>query len=104
MAIEVVDNAELLRYEISVDGVRCGIADYRREGSAMVLPHTLVDPILRGRGLAAVLIQHALEDARARGLTVVPDCWYVAEFIAAHAEYADLVADASVGSSGDAVL
>jgi uncharacterized protein len=38
------------------------------------------------------LIATALDDARARGLTVVPRCPFVREFIENHAEYQDLVA------------
>ena len=104
MAIEVVDNAELLRYEIYVDGVRGGIADYRHAGATVVLPHTLVDARMRGRGLAALLVRRALDDARASGLVVIPECWYVAEFINSHPEYSDLLAPSSVGGAEGAVL
>ena len=104
MAIEVVDNTEQSRYEVFLDGARVGIADYRREGFTVVLPHTLVDPNMRGRGLAALLIQRALDDARAAGCFVVPKCWYVAEFIESHPEFADLVAPPSVGGLQSPVL
>jgi hypothetical protein len=33
-----------------------------------------------------------LDSIRADGKTVVPRCWFVAEFIDLHPEYADLVA------------
>ncbi len=92
MTTEVLDNAEQSRYELLVDGRRAGLADYRIDGDRIVFPHTEIDPRLRGRGLGAVLVQHALDDARRTGRTVVPQCWYVAEFIQAHPEYGDLVA------------
>jgi predicted GNAT family acetyltransferase len=92
MAIELIDNSEQQRYEVHVDGHLSGIADYRVDGDVVVLPHTLVDPSMRGQSLGAMLVERALDDARAAGRTVVPQCWYVAEFIAEHPEYADLVA------------
>ena len=37
-----------------------------------------------------MLVRGALDHIRGRGLTVDPQCWYVAEFIRAHREYVDL--------------
>lgn len=84
-------NAALSRFEIEVEGGPC-IADYVIESGRMVLTHTFVPPVLRGRGLAEKLVRSALADARARGLKVVPACSYVALFIKRHAEYRDLLA------------
>lgn len=87
---EVRHARERSRYELFVDGRQVGICDYRVEGDRVVLPHTVVDPSMRGRGLAAVLVGAALDDLRTTGATVVPTCWYVADFIAARPEYHDL--------------
>ena len=92
MTIDVHDNQERSRYEISVDGEVAGVADYVLRGESMIFPHTYIDPARRGQGLAAQLVQVALDDARRAGRTVVPQCWYVAEFIDGHPEYRDLVA------------
>jgi uncharacterized protein len=37
-------------------------------------------------------VRHALDDVRAAGRTVIPTCWYVAQFIDEHPEYEDLLA------------
>jgi uncharacterized protein len=81
------------RYELFVDGELVGVADYRlsRDGVA-TFPHTEIDGQRRGRGLGAVLVRAALDAERAAGHTIVPSCWYVAEFIDDNPEYADLVA------------
>lgn len=92
MAHEVRRNAERSRYEILVDGEVAGIADYREDGGVWVFPHTVIDSHRRGRGLGAALVRGALDDVRARGATVVPSCWYVAQFVDEHPEYADLLA------------
>ena len=82
------------RYKISVDGRMVGFADYRDHSDTVVFPHTEIEPAMRNQGLGAELVRHALDDVRALGGTVVPSCWYVAEFIDQHAEYADLVSGA----------
>lgn len=92
MAQEVRRNEALSRYELLVDGDVVGIADYRESPDRVVLPHTVVNPSMRGRGLAEVLVRGALDDLRGGGRTVVPSCWYVAEFIEGHPEYQDMLA------------
>jgi len=88
---EVRNNAEQSRYELLVGSDVVGVADYRDEGGVRVFPHTQITSRMRGRGLGAVLVQAALDDARANGHRVVPRCWYVAEFIDANPEYRDLL-------------
>ena len=90
---EVQNNASDSRYEISLKGRLVGFADYRAHGDTVVFPHTEIQPSMRNRGLGADLVRGALDDVRARGGTVVAQCWYVAEFIDQHPEYADLLAD-----------
>jgi uncharacterized protein len=92
MAHEVRRNAELSRYEILVDGEVAGIADYREDGTVWTFPHTVIDAHRRGQGLGAELVRGALDDVRDRGATVVPRCWYVAQFVDEHPEYRDLLA------------
>jgi predicted GNAT family acetyltransferase len=92
MRTEVRDNPEASRYELRVDGELVGVADYYRTGTRLVFPHTEISPTFRGQGLGAVLVQAALDEARASGHSIVPQCWYVAEFVAEHPEYGDLVA------------
>ena len=90
--MEVRNNAELSRYELVIDSRVVGVADYAIAGPVVHFPHTEIDPPLRGQGLAATLVKAALDDVRAAGRRVVPQCWYVAEFIDEHPEYRDLLA------------
>jgi uncharacterized protein len=90
---EVRNNAPRSRYEVSLDGRLVGFADYRAHGDIVVFPHTEIEPSMRNQGLGAELVRGALDDVRARGGTIVAQCWYVAEFIDDHPEYADLLAD-----------
>jgi len=90
--VEIVDRPDRHRYEVEVDGEPAGLLTYRLSGGVITHRHTEIDPAYRGRGLGAQLARFALDDARARGLTVKPLCPFVAAFIERHPEYADLVA------------
>jgi predicted GNAT family acetyltransferase len=92
MTHEVRHNPERSRYELLIDDRLVGVADYRQAGDRVVLPHTEIDPSMRGRGLGDVLVRATLDDIRTTGRAVVPSCWFVAEFIDTHPEYRDLVA------------
>ena len=91
--VTVTDNREARRYEASVDaGVVAGFAKYRLRGDAIVFTHTEVDDAFEGRGVGSALAREALDDARARDLSVVPRCPFIRSWIERHPEYADLVA------------
>ena len=92
MGTEVVHESDRSRYVLRMDGVVAGVADYRDRGDALVFHHTEIDRARRGHGLGATLVRGALDDVRARGRTVVPTCWYVAEFVDGHPEFGDLLA------------
>jgi predicted GNAT family acetyltransferase len=74
-----------------VDGATA-VCAYRRDGDMLVLHHTEVPAALQGRGLAAALVQAALDWARAEGLVVRPSCSYVAAYMRRHPETQDLLA------------
>jgi uncharacterized protein len=89
--IEVADATERDRYELSIDGQVVGFATYRARPGLIAFVHTKVAERLQGRGLADRLIRFALEDARARGLAVLPFCPFVKAFIERHREFETLV-------------
>ena len=87
----VRDDEQRDRYEIAVDGEPAGFVTYRDRGRERALIHTEIDAAFEGRGLASRLIRAVLDDARGRGLAVLPHCPFVRSFIGKHPEYADLV-------------
>jgi predicted GNAT family acetyltransferase len=91
--VQTTDNAEQHRYEARVDGELAGFAEYRLQGDRMVFTHTEVDDAAEGKGVGSALAQAALDDARGRGLRVVPRCRFIAAFIGRHDDYLDLVDD-----------
>jgi hypothetical protein len=89
--IEVVDHPDAERYEVKVNGVLAGHAEYVRGPGQISFTHTEVDKAFGGRGLAGRLAQKALDDSRANGLSVLPFCPFFREWIGKHPDYADLV-------------
>jgi predicted GNAT family acetyltransferase len=90
--MKVRNNLAAMRFEATVEGQLC-VAQYRVYGKLMMLTHTGVPLPLRGRGIAAALVQAALDHARARGLTVRPDCSYAEVYMRRHPETLDLLND-----------
>ena len=86
-----VDSPSHHRYELRSGDEVVGFIAYRLGDGVITLVHTEVDPAHSGQGHAATLARGALDDARSRGLRVVPSCPYVASYVEKHAEYADLV-------------
>jgi uncharacterized protein len=92
MSTTVADAPERSRFEISVDGELAGFAVYRLAPGRITFVHTEVDDAYAGHGLGGELARAALDDVRARGLAVRPDCPFIKGWIAKHPDYADLVA------------
>ncbi|MBM6578113.1 N-acetyltransferase [Microvirga sp. SRT01] len=88
---EVRDNRAEQEFTLEVDGERA-VAAYQLYGDEIVFTHTVVPPAIEGRGVGSRLIRVALDSARDRGLKVVPQCPFVADFIRKHPGYRDLVA------------
>ena len=91
MQTTVADRPEQHRFEILADGRVAGFAAYRLRGDALTLTHTEVDDAYEGKGLGSVLVRHALDSARERGLAVLPACPFVRSWIGRHPDYTDLV-------------
>ena len=97
--LEVKDVRERDRYEGRLtDGATASdrtsdpaITAYARDGDLIALQHTEVPPALEGQGIARRLVQAVLDDVRARGLAVIPNCPYVRSFLRKHPSYRDLV-------------
>src|SRR4051794_893512 len=74
METSVVNEPEAERYAITADGAPAGFTQYRERPGLIAFIHTEVDPRFEGQGIGSALIRFALDDTRARGLTVLPFC------------------------------
>lgn len=91
MDLHIEHHPEQGRFQAEVDGHLC-VADYRLDGRTMRMTHTGVAPELQGRGIAAALVQAALDHAREQGYKVQPLCSYVQVYMRRHPETLALLA------------
>ncbi len=89
----VTDNPAASRYELRVGQDLAGYLAYklREHGTVISLVHTEIEPAFQRAHLATRLARFSLDDARERGLAVLPFCPYITSWIKKHPEYADLV-------------
>ena len=89
-AIEVLNNQRESRFESHI-GEKMAFLMYRRSAEEIAFSHAEVPAELEGQGIGGRVVHAALEFAREHGLTVVPQCPFVAWYIRRHQEYAGLV-------------
>ncbi|HEX6498077.1 MAG TPA: GNAT family N-acetyltransferase [Micromonosporaceae bacterium] len=89
--LTVVDNPDRRRFEARIGDRVVGFSEYRTRPQRMTFTHTEVEPEYEGQGVGSRLVRGALDEARARGVSVAPLCPFVAEYIRGHPEYLDLV-------------
>jgi predicted GNAT family acetyltransferase len=96
--LAVINNKALSQFEVHI-GEALAVLRYTEELERIWLYHTEVPETLSGRGIAGRLAAFALNDARHRGLRVVPTCPYVRAYIDRHPEYASLVEKMDAGTA-----
>ena len=89
--LSIVHDLARQRFEADVAG---GVAhtDYQRVGDTLHMMHTEVPPASEGRGVAASLVEAALDFAEANHLKVAPLCSYVRAYMRRHPETLPLLA------------
>lgn len=68
------------RYELEIEG-QLAIVNYRLEGDRISITHVFVPETLRGRGVAADIMDGVVADAKKRGLVIVPVCSYAQSYL-----------------------
>ncbi len=79
----ITNNTSQNRYELSVDG-HLAVADYVLEGSNLTINRVFVPEELRGKGVAAKVMEGVVADAKEQGLTIVPICSYAESYMKRH--------------------
>jgi predicted GNAT family acetyltransferase len=78
------------RYAIRLDGAEAEMTYTRAGEQLVIIDHTSVPDALRGRGLGAVLVARAVEDARAAGKTIMPLCPFAKAQFDRHPDWSDV--------------
>jgi len=68
------------RFELVIDS-HTTFADYRREGSTLIIDHVEAPQALRGTGAAGKLMQSIADKAKAENLHITPICSYAATWL-----------------------
>lgn len=87
---DVINNTAEKRYELTVEG-HLAATYYKISDGIITFIHTEVPKELGGKGIGSKLIKGALDQVRAAGLKVIPQCPFVKAYIEKHAEYRDLL-------------
>lgn len=88
---ELTDNTAMQQYEFDIDGQLAVIEYVKPREGIIYLTHTYVPEALSGRGVGTALVEAVLEDIRSKGLVLVPQCEFVAQYIVRHPQWEELV-------------
>ncbi|WP_418907120.1 GNAT family N-acetyltransferase [Glutamicibacter endophyticus] len=80
------------RYSLWHGSTYIGFIGFYREGDVVTLQHTIVNEEFGRRGYARALSTLVLDELRAQGLKIVPECSYIADYLHRYPEYQDMVA------------
>lgn len=86
----VADNTAQSRYELPVEGLVAHVA-YNLSPPNLMITEVVTPKALEGRGIASRMAAHVVEDARARGLLILPVCPFFAAWLKKHPEHAEVV-------------
>ena len=80
------------RYTLHRGDDLLSVLDYRDDGRSVAMTRAYTVPSFRGHGYAAELVDRAVADLEARGgRSVIPVCWYVADWFAANPQRAGIL-------------
>ena len=66
------------------DGVEIGKAICQYSENYVNILHVIVEPSMRGTGIAAQLVEHVVSDAKNEGKEIIPTCSYAAAWMKEH--------------------
>ncbi len=91
MDIEIRNNTEEDKFTSTIDGYEAYL-DYSQRGDKISFEKVFTPMELRGKGIAAKLVEHAFEYAKENKLKVYPHCSYIINYLNRTNKYKDLLA------------
>lgn len=91
MEINKIESANRGRYLTVVDGHESEMTFSRASPKLVIIDHTDVPDVLRGRGVGQALAVYAVEDARKGGWKIIPLCPFFKAQLARHPEWRDVI-------------
>ncbi|WP_460775942.1 GNAT family N-acetyltransferase [Microbacterium sp. GXF7504] len=92
--LRFTDEPDASRYTLHRGDALVSVLDYRDDGRTVAMTRAYTIPTYRGHGYAGELVDRAVAHLEARGdRLVIPVCWYVADWFAAHPHRAGILQD-----------
>ena len=77
MEVKQADNGKEGKFFVEKDGMILARMTYHWNGEdRIVIEHTVVDDVLKGKGIGKQLVSKAVDFARDRGIKIVPLCTF----------------------------
>lgn len=89
--VEREDGETKGRYFMSIDAVEAEMTYSRASTTLIIIDHTEVPAVLRGRKVGEQLVRRAVEDARSEGVAIIPLCPFAKAQIDRHPEWQDVL-------------
>ena len=89
--VEREDGASKGRYRIVINGAEAEMTYSRAGDGLIIIDHTEVPAVLRGRKVGERLVRQAIEDARREGVAIIPLCPFAKAQIGRHPEWQDVL-------------
>ncbi len=90
-AVQREDGVSKGRYRLVVDGIEAEMTYSRAGEGLIIIDHTEVPSVLRGRKIGERLVRQAVDDARRDGVAIIPLCPFAKAQIDRHPEWQDVV-------------
>ena len=93
LTISLREGAGAGRYVATLDGFdgEAEMTFQQPTEAIMIVDHTRVPDAIGGRGIAKELVRHAVEDARQKGIKIIPACSFVRAQATKHPEWRDVI-------------
>ena len=85
---KIIDNRDMNRFELPIDGEAAAVAYYSIENGRVVLRHSEVPFEYSGQGYGKRLVHAVFELLRAEGKRVIAKCPFMASYAASNPQYA----------------
>lgn len=88
--MEIIHDVEKQKFYVIVDDIESHL-EYAKKDNVLILNHTYVPNVLRGKGIAGKIVKAALTYAQDNNLKIIPRCSYAADYMQRHKEYENLL-------------
>jgi predicted GNAT family acetyltransferase len=90
--LRFTDEKDASRYTLHDGDDLVSVLDYRDDGRSVAMTRAFTIPTFRGHGYAGELVERAVAQLEAQGdREVIPVCWYVSDWFAAHPDRAGIL-------------